>query len=430
MARTIAMLSVHPSRGLVDEKFRVEVENLPPACPVTLHCLHRSEDQDHWEAFGHYCSDHSGTVKVSEDESFGGTYSGREHMGLLWSMRPVPGSRRGLRLRKTRVDFPMTLLISVYRGHLTAGFRELPPVASVVAERWYMAPGVKRIAVEERGVTGTFFIPPGPGPFPGVLDMWGGGGGLVEYRSALLASHGFASMALKYIDPGDTPTDMAMGYFETAFQIIQDHPQVTSDRVGILGLSFGTSVALTLAAYSQISRPRCCVGISGSHAYPINRPVAELFGEMGMNEKKMKRDEEDNVIMRNLILPIATDPAKKVDVGRIECPLLLVNGDDDQNWATTESAEDIANMMSVAGNKHLLTTLTYPKAGHLIEPPFTPHIRASNFIVQHSKEKVIMLWGGEPKAHAVAQEDSWKRILNFLKEHLCIEPTLAPQAKL
>ena len=86
----------------------------------------------------------------------------------------------------------------------------------------------------------------------------------------------------------------------------------------------------------------------------------------------MKRDEEDNVIMRNLILPIATDPAKKVDVGaikhcvfpenthrdktfivrtlvdslcqvgRIECPLLLVNGDDDQNWATTESAEDVS----------------------------------------------------------------------------------------
>ncbi|CAL8386315.1 unnamed protein product [Gadus morhua 'NCC'] len=87
-------------------------------------------------------------------------------------------------------------------------------------------------------------------------------------------------------------------------------------------------------------------------------------------------------------------------------------------------------MMSVAGNKHLLTTLTYPKAGHLIEPPFTPHVRASKFIFLHSKEKAMMLWGGEPKAHAVAQEDSWKRILNFLKEHLCIEPTLAPQAKL
>ena len=86
MAGTI-MLSVHPSRGLVDEKFRVEVENLPPACPVTLHCLHRSEDQDHWEAFGHYCSDHSGTVKgrfhftLLNDHS--GTVKGRFHFILL-----------------------------------------------------------------------------------------------------------------------------------------------------------------------------------------------------------------------------------------------------------------------------------------------------------------------------------------------------------
>ena len=28
-------------------------------------------------------------------------------------------------------------------------------------------------------------------------------------------------------------------------------------------------------------------------------------------------------------------------VGRIQCPVLLVNGDDDQNWATVESAEDV-----------------------------------------------------------------------------------------
>lgn len=41
----------------------------------------------------------------------------------------------------------------------------------------------------------------GPGPFPGVLDLWGGGGKLVEYRAALLASHGFASMALDYMTP-------------------------------------------------------------------------------------------------------------------------------------------------------------------------------------------------------------------------------------
>lgn len=34
---------------------------------------------------------------VSECPSLGGTYSGLEPMGLLWSLRPVPGSKPGLR---------------------------------------------------------------------------------------------------------------------------------------------------------------------------------------------------------------------------------------------------------------------------------------------------------------------------------------------
>ena len=31
------------------------------------------------------------------------------------------------------------------------------------------------------------------------MDLWGGGGKLVEYRAALLASHGIASLALDYL---------------------------------------------------------------------------------------------------------------------------------------------------------------------------------------------------------------------------------------
>lgn len=55
-------LSAHPSRALVDEKIKVQVENLPPGLPVTLHALHHSEDKDYWEAFAHYISDHRGVV--------------------------------------------------------------------------------------------------------------------------------------------------------------------------------------------------------------------------------------------------------------------------------------------------------------------------------------------------------------------------------
>lgn len=55
----------------------------------------------------------------------------------------------------------------------------------------------------------------GPGPFPGLLDMWGGGGGLLEYRAALLASHGYASMALEYFNSAEVNTaELELNYFE------------------------------------------------------------------------------------------------------------------------------------------------------------------------------------------------------------------------
>lgn len=35
--------------------------------------------------------------------------------------------------------------------------------------------------------------------------------------------------------------------------------------------------------------------------------------------------------------------------------------------------------MKNAGKDHLLTLVQYPEAGHLIEPPYTPHFRATRF---------------------------------------------------
>ncbi|KAI1882145.1 hypothetical protein AGOR_G00247660 [Albula goreensis] len=155
------MLTVRPCRGLVDEKFQVVVKNLPPGLKVTLHSLHQSEDNDFWEAFGHYVSDTKGTVSVAEDVSVGGSYQGTEPMGLLWSMKPVPGSRTGLRLQKVDVHTPMVVRISVYGGHVSQGFRKMAALAFADVERWYMVPGVRRVDIRESDVKGTLFIPPG-----------------------------------------------------------------------------------------------------------------------------------------------------------------------------------------------------------------------------------------------------------------------------
>lgn len=118
--------------------------------------------------------------------------------------------------------------------------------------------------------------------------------------------------------------------------------------------------------------------------------------------------------------------------------------------------------MKAAGKAHLLNTLLYPEAGHLIEPPFSPHCRASNFkknskmfftpflrgisncsqslwfISRYSCRSsvcarlqsvpAILMWGGATKPHSDAQEDAWTKILAYLQHHLYSSPT--PKAKM
>ncbi|KAI3370574.1 hypothetical protein L3Q82_007143 [Scortum barcoo] len=413
-------LSVQPSRGLMDEKFVVLVQNATPGFQLTVHALLQCEDGHSWEAFAHYTANATGTVNVSEDPSLGGTYSGVEQMGLLWSLRPVPGSKSGLRLRKRNVQTPMEVTISVYQSHQTEGFVDQVSLAAVVVERWYMAPGVRRIPITEGGLTATLFLPSGPGPFPGLLDVWGSGG-ITEYRAALLASHGIATLTLDYLTP---KTTMEIGkmldyqYFETAYKILQQHPQILGSRIAMLGLSFGTSITLRMAAYSQVTKFRCVVCISGSHMQLADESVEQIQSFLEKNAGKICRSEENQIICRDMLLPIPTDPTFKVDMGRIQCPLLLVVGEDDQNLPAYESAQDIKEMMEQAGNSHLLTILSYPNAGHLIEPPYTPHVRASAFKTIGHHQKFVALWGGEMVAHSRAQEDAWRKTLIFLRENL------------
>ncbi|XP_029910124.1 peroxisomal succinyl-coenzyme A thioesterase-like [Myripristis murdjan] len=408
------LLSVQPSRGLVDEKFSVRVQNAPPAHRLTVHALLHSEDGDTWEAFGHYVTDAGGDVNVSEDPSLGGTYVGVEPMGLLWSLRPVPGSRPGLRFRKRDVQTPMQVRLSVYQGHQSEGFMDLAVLASVMVERWYMAPGVRRVNITEGGVTGALFLPPGPGPFPGLMDLWGSSGGLVEYRSALLASHGFATLALDYLKQADVKNE----YFEDAYRVLQQHPQVCKNRIGLVGISLGSSVVLKMSVYSNVIQPRCLVCVCATHVQPVEGTVADCFAHIRNSKTKLPCNAENQLFCRSVLLPIPTDTSKKVDVGRLQCPLLLVVGEDDQNMPVPESADDMRQMMERAGNSHLLTVLSYPGTGHLIEPPYSPHCRASKFRTPLHKESVMMLWGGEAAPHSHAQEDAWRKMLDFLKENL------------
>ncbi|XP_078275713.1 bile acid-CoA:amino acid N-acyltransferase-like isoform X1 [Rhinoraja longicauda] len=429
------IIKAEPTRGLVDEPVKLEIGHLVPNQRVTLHSQLLSEDDDRWMAYAHYISDSEGIVRVSKDKSLGGTYTGQESMGLIWSMKLAPDNRPAMRLRKKDMTTPLTVTVSVHDGWISSNFDKNVVLASVVLERFYMAPGTTRLEFREGRVVGTLFFPPGPGPFPAILDMWGGGGGLIEYRAALFASRGYAVLALAYTGQKDVPPskevfDPKLSYFEEAFVALNNHPKVAQGKVALVGLSLGVTIALLMASELTNIQPKCITCISGSHLNIIWNGNGDLFEDGNEATDKIRFTEDGVMIWKYISFPFPNASKFILPVDKIRCPLMIICGEDDQNCPAVESADEIKKMMKAAGNDHLLTTISYPQTGHLIEPPYSPHFRITKFKIQSLNKTVRVLWGGTTKPHADAQEDSWKKILAFLEKHLVNEHPAGMQSNL
>ncbi|XP_028262920.1 bile acid-CoA:amino acid N-acyltransferase-like isoform X3 [Parambassis ranga] len=331
--------------------------------------------------------------KVTTDHSVGGSYLGCEPMGLFWGLQPAPGEREGLRLRKKNVEAPYTVHISLLEGHVSPSEGQTTRLATVTTERWYMAPGVKRIEIRQDGVVGTLFLPPGPGPFPAILDLWGMGGGLVEYRSALFASRGYASLSLAYFGHKELPgplnrINVGDSYFKSAFHLLQAH-----------------------------SQPSCLICINGpvGSTSKLSDPDGKTK-QFKSEQTNWTFDDQGYVSFRKVSLPSNLFNGSLVKTENLTCPLMYIVGEDDQSASSKENADLIEETLRSVGKSHLFTRLSYPGAGHLIEPPYSPNSRASLWSVK--PKKLVTLWGGHLAPHAAAQEDSWRKILEFLESNL------------
>ncbi|KAF6735730.1 Acyl-coenzyme A thioesterase 2, mitochondrial [Oryzias melastigma] len=416
--RPAPLLTATPVRTLVDEQTCIKASFLPSNHPVTVCARMRSDEGDLWQSFAHYNTNSSGMFNLNSDHSVGGSYSGCEPMGLFWSMQPAPGEREGLRLRKKCVESPYTVQISLLEGHVSPNQDPGKELAAVTAERWYMSPGVKRQEIRQNGLVGTLFIPPGPGPFPAMLDMWGMGGGLPEYRSSLFASRGYASFCLAYVGHKDLPgpsntVNVGDSYFKAAFQFLQEHSQISADRIGIVGLSYGCYLTLHTGTLPGV-KPACLIGING--------PVGSSRELLHVNVTTKKSDQDQvfwsfddqgYVIFKQTSLPSNLHPESIVKLEEISCPLMYIVGEDDLSASSIENADLIEKTLRAAGKSHLFTRLSYPGAGHLIEPPYSPMSRASFWVIK--PEKLMTLWGGHPAPHAAAQEDAWRKMLAFME---------------
>ncbi|XP_028996157.1 acyl-coenzyme A thioesterase 1-like [Betta splendens] len=410
MANSQIRLKILPSaRCLYDKLVQLKVEGLSPHRPVELRSKVVDDRGVTFKASAVYKADETGEVDVCRAPSLGGSYTGVQPMGLFWALAPDTPHSKYL---KKNVLTPSLVEIEALSGE------DGGVLASGTNERVYMTEGMKRVPVQEGRIRGVLFIPPGKGPFPGIVDLYTFGGGLSEPRASLLANKGFVVLALAYLGYQDLPKkpkNLDLEYFEEAVNFLRTRPEVQGPGIGIISISHSGGLALTMSSHlSGISATVCINGSNANTVIPLHYK-GNVMPPLTPIVKNVKITESGLFSIRDA-LPDPTlekNKASLIPVERASCQFLFAVAEDDHNWNSSMFAEKAAQILRSHG-KESFQVVSYPKAGHFLEAPHTPFC-PSGF---HPAVGMNVVFGGEPKAHCEAQLDLWERVQEFFKSHL------------
>jgi acetyl esterase/lipase len=240
-----ASISVSPPAALVDEPVTVTVTGLPAGVRTTLTARARDTDGITWSATAQFKASSAGKVSLGQP-SLGGSYTGVNPLGLFTLLAP-PSESSPAWFLFPEAGYDVTLQASVGgRTAATATLRRPSPVAVGVVERG--------LRPTRGGIYGNLYLPRHTaGRRPAVLVFSGSGGGLTtSFAAALLAAHGYPSLALAYFKAPGLPRtlhNIALEYFTSALKLLRAQPGVDPRHVLVAGVSRGGEAALLLGAY-------------------------------------------------------------------------------------------------------------------------------------------------------------------------------------
>lgn len=428
-----------PTPKLVDQPIAISLTGFPANVNVIVRASTEISGR-RWESRATFSTDSNGNADLSAQRPDAGTYDRTDGMGLIWSLKPVasdrssssataattgtstPASTRG---PATGEPGPRTRTVQL-RAFIEG---ETRASASTEIVQRLVAPDVTMQPVGSRGLVGRFYVPGGEGPHLGVVTLHGSGGVPLDGHARLLASHGYATLALQYFGaPGlrETLSLVPLEYFETAMDWLTDHEAVTDGEIGVLGGSKGGELALLLASrYSEI-------GVVIGYA-----PSAYVFQGLGGATSSWASDGEplpyvsfENVSTPEYteegyrrIAPVYESAVKRADpqavrravirVERSESAVLLISGGADALWPSTFFARKAIDRLERHEHPNRYDHLTYANAGHGISYPYQPTTTSTAVPLYGG-----LALGGTPAANAAAAAESWPHVLQYLNASL------------
>jgi dienelactone hydrolase len=295
---------------------------------------------------------------------------------------------------------------------------------------------MRSIAVRENGIVGTLFLPAGLPPFPVVITVGGSSPGIFAMPALPFAAHGIATFALAYFGLPFLPAELKripLEYFGRALTWLVNREEIRPGAVGIAGGSRGGELALLIAStYPEISAvvgwaPSGVLhaGLSRNAGSPeAEAPVAAWC--RGGRDLPFARFDPAAVDWHRRPIRLtpgfvaglsdsAATSAAEIPVERINGPVLLISGSDDQVWPASMLAEIAVRRLRERSHPFAVEHLCYEGAGHGIMPPGAYPSSGATHLV-HPVTGYDFELGGTPELNAKASGDSWQRILKFFDE--------------
>lgn len=431
-------LEVTPARSRVDDDLFIEASGLPPGRQVRLDVEVRDGAQVPWRSSVTYISDAEGRIDPFRMAPLpGGSYRELYALGPLWSVT----SRSGDFFVKTKPT-PLTYTFTLRRGH----HRITTPALDRVSVVRHFGDDVVHTPVHEGPVLGMLHHLPGP-PNPGVLLLGGTEGRTLDHAGSLLAAQGYTVLTQAYFGVEDRPaalTDVELDDVDAAIGLLLASEHTRGGEVAIVGASRGAEAALQVAADNAAVGALVAVaptalrhpGVSPSYT-DYTQPAWLRDGEpLGFNPASMRvRDWAGFVgraITRRPLRQVGAfrsqlrDPVKveraRIPVERIRGPLLMISGDEDQLWPSTQFAGMIAARLASEGREGSVRDVRLAGVGHFAAFPYNIPTLPPMLRLRPTRAFSVD-FGGNAAAHARASWSTWDQIRDHLESWADTLPT-------
>jgi dienelactone hydrolase len=421
------VLDIQPDRPLLDDVLDIRISGLPPESLITVRAVSTDDSSQLFQSFASFRADSKGAVYLARQTPIAGTYQGIDPMGLFWSMNVASPlhSRAGFHLEEPHAI--NTTLIIEADGEL---------LLQKNLTRYAVADHVSVQEVNEPEISGRLYRPAGEGPFPAVIWLGGSEGGIGStlMPAGLLASKGFVVLALPYFSHqpmGNLPRDLVnipLEFFSSAASWLAELPFVNEGRVSMVGGSKGAEAALLVAAYfGKLESVAAYSPSSVSWAAPFAEgdQASWSLGGKPLPFVPYRRDPVyrpptgfPNQLSRHYRYSL--DHAKNrqeaaIPAERITGRILLISGGDDLIWDSSYMAGQIVGRLQEKGTCMEWLHAQYEAAGHSISTAILPTTWTPG---------TYRRWpnGGTPLGNAIAQRDSWKLLIAFLKGDKPVHP--------